>query len=122
MFGNGKSAEERMREKERKKRGTRKYGQVSLKHSHMGIHSCGYAGASLALLLFSISLAFFMHGETGGYIGGLGIVSIALTILGIRAGIKGLRERERNYITCKIGIAVNIVILLGLAVIFVGGF
>lgn len=122
MFGNGKSAEERLREKERRKRGTRKYGQAKLKHSHMGIHSCGYAGAAFALLLFSILLAFAMHGETGGYVGGLGIVSVVLTVLGIRAGIKGLRERERNYITCKIGIAVNIVILLGLAVIFTGGF
>ena len=30
MFGIGKSAEERQREKERKKRGARKYGQANL--------------------------------------------------------------------------------------------
>ena len=40
MFGIGKSAEERHRDKERKKRGARKYGQANFKHSRMGIVSC----------------------------------------------------------------------------------
>lgn len=122
MFGKGKHAEERLREQEQKKRGTRRYGQARLKHSHMGVYSCGYAGGAFTILLLSVLLAFFMRGETGGYIGGLGFISVVLTILGIRAGIKGLRERDRNYITCKVGIAVNIIILLGLIVIFIGGF
>lgn len=121
MFGKGKSAEERMREKERKKRGTRKYGQANLKHSHMGIYSCWFAVGSFSLLLVSILIAFFMQGETGGFIGGFGILSIVLAILGIRAAVKGLRERERNYITCKIGMTVSIIVLIGLLVIFIGG-
>ena len=122
MFGKGKSAEERMREKERKKRGTRKYGQANLKHSHMGIYSCWFAAGSFSLLLVSILIAFFMRGETGGFIGGFGILSIVFAILGIRAAVKGLRERERNYITCKIGMTVSIIVLIGLLVIFIGGF
>ena len=122
MFGKGKSAEERMREKERKKRGTRRYGQANLKHSHMGIYSCWFAVGSFSLLLVSILIAFFMHGETGGFIGGFGILSIVFAILGIRAAVKGLRERERNYITCKIGMTVSIIVLIGLLVIFIGGF
>ena len=40
MFGNKKSAQEKALEKERKKYGTRKYGQTVLKHSRMGIWSC----------------------------------------------------------------------------------
>ena len=122
MFGKGKSAEERMREKERKKRGTRRYGQANLKHSHMGIYSCWFAVGSFSLRLVSILIAFFMHGETGGFIGGFGIISIVFAILGIRAAVKGLRERERNYITCKIGMTVSIIVLIGLLVIFIGGF
>ena len=39
MFGNKKSAQEKALEKERKKYGTRKYGQTVLKHSRMGIWS-----------------------------------------------------------------------------------
>lgn len=122
MFGKGKSTEERMREKERKKRGTRRYGQANLRHSHMGIYSCWFAVGSFSLLLVSILIAFFMHGETGGFIGGFGILSIVFAILGIRAAVKGLRERERNYITCKIGMTVSIIVLIGLLVIFIGGF
>ena len=122
MFGKGKSTEERMREKERKKRGTCRYGQANLKHSHMGIYSCWFAVGSFSLLLVSILIAFFMHGETGGFIGGFGILSIVFAILGIRAAVKGLRERERNYITCKIGMTVSIIVLIGLLVIFIGGF
>ena len=122
MFGKGKTTEERMREKERKKRGTRRYGQANLRHSHMGIYSCWFAVGSFSLLLVSILIAFFMHGETGGFIGGFGILSIVFAILGIRAAVKGLRERERNYITCKIGMTVSIIVLIGLLVIFIGGF
>ena len=85
MFGNGKSAEERQREKDRKKRGTRKYGQAKYKHSHMGVVSC------------------------------------VLSILGINAAVKGFRERERNYITCKIGLPVNGIVLILFLVIFIGG-
>ena len=33
-------SEQRQREKERKKRGARKYGQANFKHSRMGIVSC----------------------------------------------------------------------------------
>ena len=62
-----------------------------------------------------------MRGNTFGIIGGLGIISIVLAALGIRAGVKGMREREKRYITCKAGITVNIIILLGLAAIFLGG-
>lgn len=122
MFGKEKSADERMREKERKKRGTYKYGQASLKHSHMGIYSCWFAVGSFVLLLGAVLIAFFMHGETGGFIGGFGILSIVLAAFGVRAAVRGLREREKKYITCKIGVAVNIIILLGLLVIFIGGF
>ena len=122
-MGMAKSTKDRQKEKEkeRKKRGSRKYGQAKFKHSRMGIYSCVYAGASLAILLICILAAFVMRGNTFGIIGGLGIVSIVLAAFGIRAGVKGMREREKRYITCKAGIAGNIVILLGLAARFLGG-
>ncbi|WP_122641888.1 DUF6142 family protein [Luxibacter massiliensis] len=118
-----KDAKEKQREKEhgRKKRGSRKYGQAKQKHSRMGVHSLIYAGLSLSLLLICILIAFVMKGNTFSFIGGLGIVSMVLAIFGIRASVKGMREREKRYITCKLGIAGNILILLGLISIFVGG-
>lgn len=111
----------REKEKERKKRGSRKYGQAKVKHSRMGIYSCVYAGLSFALILSCILIAFVMRGNTWGFIGGLGLMSGVLALIGIRSSVKGMREREKNYITCKAGLAGNIIILLGLLTIFIGG-
>lgn len=121
MFGNGKDAEDRQKQKERKKRGTRKYGQAKYKHSHMGIVSCSCAGAALVLLAGCILYAYLARGAAAGIVGGIAIVSLILSILGIRAAAKGFRERERNYLTCKIGLPGSALVLLLLLVIFIGG-
>ena len=121
MFGNERNVKDRKREKEYKKRGTRKYGQAKLKHSRMGRHSCVYGLLGILVLAVCIFTAFWMHGKAVGFIGGFGLLSIVLGILGVRAGIKGLREREKNYSTCKIGIVGNTVLLIFLLAIFIGG-
>lgn len=101
---------------------TRKYGTaVRPKHSTMGKNSCRLAAAALILLLAAIGTAFWMRGKTAGFVGGLGILSIVCAGLGIRAAVKGFRERERNYITCRIGLFINGLMLLGLGIIFFGG-
>ena len=121
MFGNGKDAEDRQKQKERKKRGTRKYGQAKYKHSHMGIVSCSCAGAALVLLAGCILYAYLARGAAAGIVGGIAIVSLILSILGIRAAAKGFRERERNYLTCKIGLPGSALVLLLFLEIFIGG-
>ena len=121
MFGNGKDAEDRQKQKERKKRGPRKYGQAKYKHSHMGIVSCSCAGAALVLLAGCILYAYLARGAAAGIVGGIAIVSLILSILGIRAAAKGFRERERNYLTCKIGLPGSALVLLLFLVIFIGG-
>lgn len=121
MFGNGKDAEDRQKQKERKKRGTKKYGQAKYKHSHMGIVSCSCAGAALVLLAGCILYAYLARGAAAGIVGGIAIVSLILSILGIRAAAKGFRERERNYLTCKIGLPGSALVLLLFLVIFIGG-
>lgn len=121
MAGNKKQTKGRTLKKAEKKRSTRKYGQAPLKHSHMGTHSCWYALVSVILILSALGTAFWMHGEAAGYVGGFGAVAVILSALGVRAGVKGLREREKKYIFCRLGIAANILLLLSLAVIFTGG-
>ena len=115
MFGNKKSAQEKALEKERKKYGTRKYGQTVLKHSRMGIWSCWY-------LVAAILAAFILRGQTVGFVGGMGVLAVILAGMGIRASVKGRREREKNYLTCKVGVVLNILILICLLMIFVMGF
>ncbi|MGC4018992.1 MAG: hypothetical protein QM793_07045 [Muricomes sp.] len=116
-----RDAKAKQKEKKQKQGGSRKYGQAKLKHSRMGIYSCIYAAISLALLLTCILIAFVMRGNTFGIVGGVGIISIVLAGFGIRASRKGMLEREKRYTTCKAGLAGNIVILLLLAAIFLGG-
>ncbi len=121
MLGNGKSAEERQREKDRKKRGTRKYGQAKYKHSHMGVVSCVLAAGAVIALAGCILYAYLAGGNASGIVGGIAVISFALSVLGINAAVKGFRERERNYITCKIGLPVSGIILILFLVIFIGG-
>ena len=121
MFGIGKSAVERRREKERKKRGSRKYGQASFKHSRMGVVSCINGFGGLLILAGCITGAFIARGNAPGIIGGLAILSLVLAINGIRLAIRGFYERERNYLTCKIGLPVSSVTLIVFFALFIGG-
>ena len=83
MFGKEKNAEERQKEKERKKRGTRKYGQAKYKYSRMGAISCGCAAAALLLLAGCILYAYLARGAAAGVVGGIAVVSMVLSIMGI---------------------------------------
>ena len=121
MAGKRNRATEQGRKKQRGRQETRKYGQTVLKHSHMGAHSCEYAAGALLLFFLALAAAFQEHGKAAGFIGGLGICSMMLSVFGIRAGVKGLQEREKKYILCRLGIAVNILLLLCLLTIFIGG-
>lgn len=121
MFGKEKNAEERQKEKERKKRGTRKYGQAKYKYSRMGAISCGCAAAALLLLAGCILYAYLARGAAAGIVSGIAVVSLVLSIMGIRAAVKGFRERERNYLTCKIGLPGSTLVLLLFLGIFIGG-
>ena len=121
MFGIGKSAEERQRERERKKRGARKYGQANYKHSRKGIVSCISGIGGLAILAGCIVYAFLARGNAHGIIGGLAVLSLVLSINGIRLAIGGFYERERNYLTCKIGLPVSSLTVIAFFALFIGG-
>ena len=121
MLGTRNSAEERRREKERKKRGTRKYGQASFKHSRRGISSCVSGFTGLFILGGCIFYAFAERGNAHGIIGGFAILSAVLSINGIRLAIRGFYERERNYLTCKIGLPVSFLSVVFFLAIFIGG-
>lgn len=121
MFGVGKSAEERQREKERKKRGTRKYGQANLKQSRKGVLSCINGFGGLLILAGCIFYAFMARGNAHGIVGGLAILALVLAVNGIRLAIGGFYERERNYLTCKVGLPVSFVSVIFFLTIFIGG-
>ena len=98
---------ERDRDRERKKRKKRKYGQAKLKHAKRGVISCMI---SFVVLLVSAPV-----------IGGFGLVSFILACGALYAGIRGYREREKDYTTCTVGVVASSVFLFIFIIIFIRG-
>ena len=120
-YTNHKKEREREKERERRRKGMRKFGRTKLKHSTMGVRSCEYAVGGLIILLLCILISYLCNGKAGGFIGGLGIIAFAVSVYGMRSAIKGRKERDKNYITCRIGMIGNGILILGQGIIFVGG-
>ncbi len=116
-----KRKDDRERNRERKARGNRKYGQAKLKHAKRGVLSSGIAALVGVLLVTMVVIAYTSGGTAGSYIGGLGVVSAIFAGVGIYLGFRGFREREKDYLTCKIGIGCNIFFLVGFIGIFCRG-
>lgn len=112
---------EKIRKKERKKRGNRRYGQSQLKHSRKGILSCMMAGLTTVIFAIILILAFLFKGESAAIIGSFGIFNVILSVIGLNMGLRGFRERDKNYITCKIGVGINGMIAGMLIAIFIRG-
>ena len=67
-----------------------------------------YAGSSVCIFLISIfSVSYLRHGNVNILIGIAGILALVLAVSGLRRGIEGFKERNKNYITCKVGMACN---------------
>lgn len=114
-------ARERERNKERKKRGNRKYGQAKLRHSRKGILSCMMAVVVGIIFISLIVTAFLSKGKSAAIIGSFGLFTVILAVIGLVTGIRGFRERDKNYVTCKTGIGINGAVLLMLVAVFIGG-
>lgn len=112
---------ERERDKERKKRGNRKYGQARLKHSRKGILSCMMSALVTVIFLILIITSFLHKGQSAAIIGSFGLFTVILTWIGLVMAVRGFRERDKNYITCKVGLGVNGLILACLVTIFIRG-
>lgn len=110
--------EEKERERERKKRRKRKYGQAKLKHAKRGIYACVMAGSAWLLLVILLAIAYTNGGTSAPVIGGFGLITMILACLSLYTAIRGFREREKDYLTCKIGAVAGGCLVL----IFVGIF
>lgn len=114
-------SKEKNKEKERKKRGNRKYGQAKLKHSKKGIYSCIISGVVFVFLSLMLVFAYISRGGLAAYIGAIGISTFLLAVAGCVSGIRGFKEREKDYRTCKIGIGFNVFFIIGFIAIFCRG-
>ena len=108
-------------ERERKRRGKRKYGQAKLKHAKRGVISCALSAGVLVLLVILLAVAYFSKGTAAPIIGGVGLVAVVLAGCALYMGIKGFKEREKDYLTCKIGVGCSGLFILGFIMIFCRG-
>ena len=117
----GSSPKFHLQWKSRKNKKNKNFGQTRKKHAKMGMDACIYAGLTAFVLILAILIAYVTHGTSAVYIGLMGILAIISAGRGIYAAVKGFRERDKNYITCKIGMGVNIFFLVCLLFIYIGG-
>lgn len=112
---------DRDRERERKRRKNRKYGQAKLKHAKRGIISCVLSGLVFVTLVSMLAKAYFSEGTAAPFIGALGLTAAIFAGVGLYMGIRGFREREKDYLTCKIGVGCSAFFILGFILIFCRG-
>lgn len=112
---------EKERKRERRNRKRRKYGQAKLKHAKRGIWSCILSGTVLIILVALLAKAYTSGGNAAPIIGGLGLIALILAGCGLYLGIRGFKEREKDYLTCKIGVGCCAFFIFGFILIFCRG-
>ncbi len=105
----------------KEKKGHRRYGQAKYKHSKKGMLSLIVAGITFVAFLALIITAFLLNGQSAAIIGSFGIFTMIISGMGVLTGIRGFRERDKNYLTCKIGTTINGLVLIMLIGIFIRG-
>ena len=116
-----KEREKKKKKREILKRRSRKYGQVKRQHSKRGMISCMMGILSMFFLLLIFSAAYITREESGILLGVMGIGVLLMSISGFRKAKEGFKERERDYITCKIGAGINGTFVVIMILIFIRG-
>ncbi len=75
----------------------------------------------MIVLVFMISGAYRSVGNLSSLVGGLACLVMILAGWGVYYAKRGFREREKNYLTCKIGMGCNVAFLIGFLAIFLRG-
>ena len=105
--------------KKEKKSISQKVSRAKKKHSKMGKVSCIFAGAAFLFLGAAVLISFFELKEANPLLGGFGASSIVLAFMGIKASMRGRKEKDRRHLTCNIGVVLNILLLIGLVIIYI---
>lgn len=111
----------REREKGKIRKRFRKSDENRTPHASRGITSCIYAGGFWAALVIMIIISIVTGGNAPAFVGGLSIVIFFGAWMGVITGFRGFKERDKNYITCKIGVVCNLAILACFVGIFIRG-
>ena len=122
-----KTAEDREKElakaraKQRRKLIKTRYGQRQKKHAKKGLQSCQLAAAAAALIIMMLLNSFKAKGDISVLYGLAGFLVPVIAWRGLLYAVRGFNEREKNYITCRIGAGCNGALLLCMCAIFIRG-
>ena len=109
------------RAKQRKKLIKTKYGQRQKKHAKKWIQSCLLAAVSIVLVILMFKNSFEAKGDISILYGFAGLAIPVIAWRGLVYAIRGFNEREKNYITCKIGAGCNGALIFWMCAIFIRG-
>ena len=109
------------REKRQKKMIRTKYGQAPKRHARQGIKSCMYFVSAAFVLLLMVSVSLLPKGSPSYWLD-LRPLWLVMAGRGLASGIRGFKERDKNYITCKVGTICCGLLILGMCAIFIRGF
>lgn len=98
-----------------------RYAFAKKKEARKGKLSTGLAAASLLLFVGAVMTAFFMEGELGFIVGGIGLFAMLLSVYGFILGLSSFSEEDRNHRTSIIGSIANGIIMVGWLGIFLMG-
>lgn len=107
--------------KQRRKMMRTRYGQSPRRHSRKGMKSCILAVLAFLLLAFLILISYYLKGNVNILAGFAGIFAMVMAGYGVYQGVMGLKERDKNYTTCKVGITICAVLFLMMCAIFIRG-
>lgn len=109
------------RELRRKKFLRSSYGKQTPKHSTQGLSSCIYGVVVLAIIASMLLYSYTNKGSVNIMFGFMGLIIMFFSYKGLRKGMKGLQELNKNYITCRWGIGINGTVLVLLIAMFIRG-
>lgn len=111
----------RIRKETNNQRKNTKFGQDRRRHSKRGVTSCLFAVTGLSALVGLFTTAYKDYGKGNGIIGAISIILLIFSMFATSVAIKGFKEREKNYITCKIGATINALLTTVLVLLYMRG-
>lgn len=97
------------------------YMKIEQYQSLQGLISICLGGTIFVLLLVLFAISYVQKGNAGGWIGVLGLLLFAASVVGIVLAVIGLRDPEARKGRSIVGLAANLVLFIGLVSLYIMG-
>ena len=86
-----------------------------------GVRSATIGAIVLFVFVILVLLSFVNKGNLPAIIGSVSLIAVVFAVIGLIQGISGFRERNKEYLACKIGVGMNGFTLLVALALFIRG-